>query len=137
MVLGAACQDIENCDTNDEWEFMIVRFLDKDTNTAKPVQFTVFANDLTVFVPDTSYTSLGLALNPSTESVLFRFDSTGTAISFEMEIAYETQLSVFDEDCDPSLSFFNLDTVRYTFDSLAIPTQITNRLVDTNVQVFF
>ena len=137
VAFGSACQDIENCDTNDEWGFMFVQFLDKETNDVKPVRFTVFADDLTAFVPDTSYTSLGLHLNPNAESVVFRFDSVGTAITFEMEISYETQFSIFDDDCDPSLTFVNLDTVRYSFDSLSIPTQITNRLIDTNVQVFF
>ena len=138
LIVLAACQDIENCDTNDEQRFMILAFLDKETNAAKTVNFaitsgsTVLLND-----PEASYSSIGLPLDPNSESVTFLFDSVGTAVSYQLKIGYETQISIFDEDCDPSITFLNLDTIRYTFDSLSIPGTVTNRQIDTNVQVFF
>ena len=136
MLLGA-CQDIENCDTNDEQGFMVVAFLDKESGAPVKAGFTITAAGSPYsFTPFTDSTAVGLPLNPDAESVTFFFDSLGASVRYQLEISYETQVSIFDEGCDPSIIFTNLDTLSYTFDSLSIPGTITNRLIDTNVQVF-
>lgn len=138
MVAFAACNDIENCDANDELDFMIVRFFDKETRAAKQMGYTITAdNSPFSFVPFTDSTGVGLPLNPDTESTTFFFDSAGTDVHEELVISYETQVSIFDPDCDPSFTFTALDTVRYTFDSLSIPGRITNRQLSTNVAIYF
>ena len=138
LIAFSSCQDIEDCGTNDEQRFMAVAFLDKETNGSKAVNFTISSGSSLLFnVPDTSYTVIGLPLDPSSESLQFQFDSLGTSVSYQLEVSYETQVSIFDEGCEPSFTFFNLDTINYSFDSLSIPGTVTNRQISTNVQVFF
>ncbi len=134
--LFLSCNDIENCDTNDEQDFMVLRFFDLATQSTKKVGFTITASDSPYqFVPFDDSTGIGLPLNPNTDQTSFLFTSD-TSI-FELVISYDLQLSLFDDACDPSFVFSNLDTVSYTFDSLSIPGTITNRQLDTNVEVFF
>ena len=117
---------------------MILQYLDQTTNQPVKVNFTVTASGSPYqFIPFDDSTSIPLPLDPNAASVTFNFDSVGSTTSYELEISYETQLSIFDESCDPSFIFLNLDTVRYSFDSLSIPGRITNREIPTNVQVFF
>lgn len=138
VIAIGSCQDIENCDTNDEWNFMIVDFLDRETQTPVKIGFTITASGSPFqFVPFEDSTGIGLPLDPNSETVTFSFDSLGTSVSYSLEVSYDTQVSIFDEDCEPSFTFMNLDTVSYSFDSLSIPGRITNRQVDSNVQVFF
>lgn len=132
----SACSDIENCDTNDEQDFMILRFFDLETQTTKEVGFTITGSDTPFqFEPTTDFSAIGLPLNPSASSTGFVF--TSDTSNFELVISYDLELSIFDDACDPSFVFSNLDTVSYTFDSLSIPGTITNRQLETNVEVFF
>lgn len=133
-----ACQDIENCDANDEQRFMVVRFLEKESGQPKEANFSITDSGSPIeFLILEDLTGVALPLNPNSETATFFFDSLETNVHFELEMGYKTQVSVFDEACDPSFTFINLDTVRYTFDSLSIPGRITNRQIETNVQVFF
>lgn len=150
LVIGifSACQDIENCDTNDEWRFIVVSFFSIEDNTPKAVDFSFtaenspyiysFLADTTITDGDTTIVSdstfILLPLNPETTTTTFFFDSD--TASYMIEFSYDLQVSIFDEGCPPSISFMNLDTVRYSFDSLSIPGRITNRLIETNVEVF-
>ena len=134
IVLGG-CQDIENCDTNDEQAFMVVEFLDKESATPKKVGFLIGTGSTAYSgIYSSDSTLAGLPLNPNTSETSYFF-LTDTS-NFELTISYETQVSIFDEGCDPSVLFMNLDTISYSFDSLSIPGTFTNRLIGTNVQVF-
>lgn len=138
IFLFGACQDIANCDTNDEQSFMILEFLDKETEEPIKTGFTITATGSPyAFIPFRDDSSaVRLPLNPNEGSVTFYFDSLDTSIRYELEMSYGTQVSIFDEDCPPSITFMNLDTLRHTFSAVKIPGTITNRLIETNVQVF-
>ncbi len=115
---------------------MILRFFDLETQTTKEVGFTITGSDTPFqFEPTTDFSAIGLPLNPSASSTGFVF--TSDTSNFELVISYDLELSIFDDACDPSFVFSNLDTVSYTFDSLSIPGTITNRQLETNVEVFF
>lgn len=137
-MIAASCQDIESCDANDEVSYMVVDFLDHETGSPKKQGFTITsASSPYEFVPFSDSLGVALPLDPNKNSLVFFFDSLGTTVHYELEVSYEVQVSIFDEKCDPSFVFSNLDTLRYSFDSVAIPGRITNRQIETNVQVYF
>ncbi len=143
-----SCQDIENCETDDTLDFIVVRFSDIETQESKTVGFRFsvdgspyqwrFPTDTTIVAGDTTIvidsTFVLLPLNPETESTTFRFDSDTS--NHVMELSYDVEYSIFDPSCEPSLTFKNIDTVRHTFDSLSIPGRVTNRQLSTNVEIF-
>ena len=134
-----SCQDIENCGTDDNRDFMILRFYDRETTASKKVAFQVSSGNIVYgegFYSDDS-TAIGLPLNPNSLETTFRFDSVGTSVSYELTIGYVTSLEIFDPKCDPSFYYSNLDTLSHTFDSLSIPGTITNRQISTNVEIYF
>lgn len=140
ILIGLAvlsCQDIENCGTDENLDFMILRFFDYETQSSKKIGFTITAdNSPYAFTPFTDSTGVGLPLNPKDPTTTFFFDSDTS--HFELEISYEkAEVSIFDPKCDPSYTYLGLDTVRYTFDSLSIPGTVTNRQLNTNVEVYF
>ena len=133
-----SCQDIENCDTDDNWGIMIVRFFDFETKDAKKIGFAIGTGNIrygeSFFSEDSTF--IGLPLNPDQKTTTFYFESDTSR--FELEMSYEDlEVSIFDPKCDPSYTFLGLDTVRYTFDSLSIPGTVTNRQLSTNVEVYF
>lgn len=132
-----SCQDIENCDTNDDLDFMVVRFYDRESESPKKVGFTITAeNSPYSFTPFTDSTGVGLPLNPGDTTTIFFFDSDTS--HFELEISYdELQVTIFDPKCDPSYTFIGLDTVRQTFDSTVVVGTVTNRQISTNVEIYF
>ncbi|MEO9482828.1 MAG: hypothetical protein ABJG47_05255 [Ekhidna sp.] len=132
-----SCQEIENCGTDNNQDFMIVRFYDLESEASKKIGFTITAeNSPYSFTPFTDSTGVGLPLNPDDPTTTFFFDSDTS--HFEVEISYtEKQVSIFDPACDPSYIFVGLDTVRQTFDSTVVVGTVTNRLIDTNVEIYF
>jgi hypothetical protein len=150
LPLTFACHDIDNCEVDPNLEVMIVRFFDLETKEAKKVGFVFTAENSPyqfVFAADTTVSSLGvttivsdstyiaLPLNPETELLTFYFNSDTS--SHELVISYNKEFSIFDPDCEPSLTFTNLDTVRQTFDSTVVVNRLTNRQFDTNIKIYF
>lgn len=138
----AGCNDIENCGTNDDQNIMRVRFFDFETKQAKSVGFQVSSNDpLIAFqvVDDdgipTETTVWELPLNPENSEITYTF--TSDTSSHQLTMSYDLEVSIFDPDCDPSIRFVNLDTVRQTFDSTVVVGAVTNRQLSTNVEIYF
>ncbi|WP_462253949.1 hypothetical protein [Ekhidna sp.] len=144
-----SCQEIENCGTDDNTDFVIVRFFDLETQQPKTVGFTFtiegspynfrFLADTTISGTDTTIVSdstfILFPLNPLNERTRLQFDSDTS--SHFVELSYETSYSIFDEACDPSLTFVGIDTVSQSFDSTVVVGNVTNRLLDTNVEIYF
>jgi len=153
LVAFSACNDIEDCDTDENLDFFILRFYDIESQSAQKVAFEVTsevsnADETTIFLyGDCCYfsdsTGIALPLNPDAGLATFQFDSVGADVSYSLTVSYETNVSIFDEDCPPSFFFTALDSVNYTFDSLAIPVDFTTRqlitttTVNPNVEVYF
>ncbi len=136
-IIVLSCQDIENCGTDNNQDFMVVRFFDLETKNSKKVGFVITAeNSAEIFPPSSDSTFVGLPLNPNDPATVFFFDSETS--HFELEMSYEKkEVSIFDPKCDPSYVYTGLDTVRYTFDSLSILGKVTSKQLSTNVEVYF
>ncbi len=131
-----SCQDIENCGTDDNFDFMIVRFFDLESQSAKKVGFiigsgnTAFSN---IYSEDS--TAIVLPLDPVDTTTSFFFISDTS--NHELIVRHDVEFSIFDPQCDPSITFLNLDTLQQTFDSTVVVGTVTNRQLDTNVEVYF
>ncbi len=140
LILGIlfGCQDIDNCTSDSNTDFMIVRFFDFETKAAKKVRFLVSTTEGSSLFgfPDDSL-AIGLPLDPMDTSLVFVFDSDTSDFDYELEVRYDPTFQIFDPDCPPSLFFNGLDTLRSTFDSTSIQSIITNRQVLTNFEVYF
>ena len=131
-----SCQDIENCRTDDNLDYMILEFHDLESQSTKKVGFVITALESPYrYALSDDSTFVALPLDPEDTVTTFLFDSDTS--HFEVEMRYDPEFSIFDPACDPSITFLNLDTVRYTFDSLSIPGTVTNRQISTNVEVYF
>lgn len=137
VCLIGACNDIENCNANDDLSYMIVRFFDKETAANKKVGFLIgsgtFAYGEGFWAEDS--TAIALPLNPNTEQTTFFFISDTS--NHELVMSYDVEASIFDPDCSPSFTFLNLDTLSQTFDSTVVVGTVTNRQLSTNVEIYF
>lgn len=135
-LLVFSCEDIENCNADDNLEVMIVRFFDLENESAKKVGFSIGSGS-TVFsgIFSEDSTSIVLPLDPAASTTSFFFVSDTS--NHELVMQHEAQFSIFDDKCDPSITFFNLDTVRQTFDSTVVVGTVTNRQLSTNVEIYF
>lgn len=132
-----ACGDIDNCKANDASNFMVVRFFDMETKGSKKIEFRITTEDSPYqFVPFSDSTGVALPLNPDHAVTAFFMDSDIS--HHELVMRYENvEVSIFDPECDPSFTFMGLDTVRQTFDSTVVVGAVTNRQLNTNVEVYF
>ena len=134
-----ACSDINNCDSDSNQTFMIVRFFDFESKSSQKISFQITDIETgTAFVPSTDSLAVGLPLDPLDTAVLFQFDLDTTAgIDYVLHVRYDPVFSIFDPNCDPSLFFAGLDTLTSSFDSTAIHGVVTNRQLTTNFEVYF
>lgn len=144
-----SCGDIENCGTDQNLDYMIVRFFDLETKESKKVGFEIISSDpLVQFIipPDTTIENgdttivreievLALPLNANSSEITYFFNSDSS--NHQIQLSYNKEFSILDPDCEPSLTFTNLDTVRQTFDSTVVVSSITNIFTETNIEIYF
>ena len=115
---------------------MIIRFFDAESKSAKKVGFRVTETETNAaFGLSEDSLAIGLSLNPQDTSLSFLFDSDTN--DYVLNVRYDTEFTIFDPECDPSLTFLNLDTLSSSFDSTAIRGTVTNRQLTTNFEVYF
>lgn len=159
-----ACRDIDNCEADDNRDFMIIRFYESDTTSliSKNVNFSflaegaqtlismdsvdkVFDVDTTIYdifleagdtlrIPEGN--AVGLPLNAAADAIIYYCVLPNLQISDTLQLSYFKEYSVFDPECSPSLTYVNIDTISQTFDSLAIVGRVTNRQLTTNIEIY-
>ena len=137
-----ACADIDACEADSNQSFLAIDFHDRETLEQRTVGFEVtdkFRTDSTgspVLYPlESDSASIHLPFNAqdTTSTFVFRSDTS----EFELSIRYEALFSIFDPQCDPSILFQGIDTLNNDFDSLAILGRTANRVIPTNIEVYF
>lgn len=130
------CSDIDNCTSDSNLSFMIVRFYDFETKATKKVGFQVSTEGSTgLFGLSSDSLAIGLPLDPMDTSLVFHFDSDTN--DYSLNVRYDPNFLIFDPDCSPSLFFSGIDTLQSSFDSTAIRGTVTNRQLTTNFEVYF
>ncbi len=149
-VLWLGCSDINNCSSDLNRSFVVIRFFDFETKESKKVGFEftvedspyqfVLAADTTVdsdgdttIVSDSTF--IALPLNPLDTAATFLFETDTN--DYVLQLRYDKSYTIFDPDCDPSLLFSGLDTLQSTFDSTALQGTTTNIQMQATVEVYF
>lgn len=144
--LGISCQEIKDCTLETSTDFAIARFyhVDSAEQQSKTVAFrSITEQDVTDFyltsmsdtLDDDTLNAIGLFINPQVEQVTYLF-ATDT-INYELTLEYTPHLRIYYEECDPVYSF-QLDTAYSTqFDSVVITNKFLDKIVPTNVEIYF
>lgn len=128
-----SCTSIEDCQNDPNRSFVILRFQHDDI-----VAFdSITVNNLNRLEGDTdTLTGLGVFIDPNLTQSLFTFYTDST--DYQLEISYQTQVQIFEIDCDPSMYVYDLDTIRQSFDSLSIQqTILTNYNLNGDLTIYF
>lgn len=145
MISG--CQDIDSCGADPNVNYMVIRFFDLETKEAKNIGFEIISDnprvqfliapDTTIVEEDTTIVNetevLALPFNVEENTITYFFNSDTS--NHELVIKYDKEFSIFDPDCEPSLTFTNLDTIRQTFDSTVIVSRVTQLLADPDTEL--
>ena len=78
-------------------------------------------------------TTIYLPVNGESTTSTFNFYTD--SMDFFVELSYESQWTIFGEDCDPSLFISGLYTVAYNFDSLALINDILDADISENLEI--
>lgn len=136
FLLGISCRDIEDCNADENLNYVVLRFYDKETKGTRKIGFvTTEVSSPYTFVPTTDSTAIVLPLNPEDTVVQYLFDSD--TLDFVLRFRYDREISIFDPECAPSISYSEIDTLNQTFDSLAITGTVANRQIDTHFEAYF
>ncbi len=141
----ASCQEIKDCALQSSTEFAIIRFYEADSSdqTEKTVAFSLIDEPTSNLVistmadtdEDDTITAVRLWLDAQASEVNYSFETD--SITYELKILYEPHLRIYYDECDPVYSF-KLDSVYSpNFDSVVISNRVLDRVVTTNVEVYF
>ncbi len=130
-----ACTQIADCSLDPNISEFYIEF---DHTELRLVTFESVTNDLSsevYFDADTSFSKVQLPLTDTSPSLTYTFVTDSG--DYTLTLAYDTQLSIYGEDCPASNYFFNLEVIDHNFDSVAVTNNIlTNRITD-NIEVYF
>ncbi|MFT7020696.1 MAG: hypothetical protein ACJASO_002895 [Cyclobacteriaceae bacterium] len=128
----SACTTVEDCITVASRAYINISFISEEA-----VKFdSITLNQSGRFEGDTSTLTF---FSPflSQELDVYRLDFYTDSVDYSVAFIYDTQIQIFDIDCDPVLAISNLDTISTTFDSLAIiHTELLFQNTQGDVQIY-
>lgn len=80
--------------------------------------------------------AIALPLNAAADTVTYFCLLPDGQYTDTFRLKYGREFSIYDKDCDPSLTYINLDTVSQTFDSMVVSGNVTNIQISTNIEVY-
>ena len=143
-LVAISCNEIKDCQLADDTNFIIFALFDKDTTsltesadfssvTMKDLNLRLIGFDQTQRV-DTTLSRFALPINTLDSMATYYFESN---LGFDtMEIRYSSQYFIFFEECEPAKTFFNLEVVSHTFDSVSVVNSDLNNEIVRNVEIF-
>lgn len=143
--LMLSCQEIKDCTLEPSTDYAVVRFYRGDTSvkTEKTVAFTrVYESEVSNYyisnmadtLEDDTVNVIGLYLNPVDTLVTYLFETD--TITYELTMTYTPHLRIYYDECDPVYSY-KLDTAYSpNFDSVAIFSEILDKNIPSNVEIY-
>ncbi len=139
-----SCNDINYCQLVDDTNFIVFALFDRDTTsltesadfssvTMKGLDLRLIGFDLSQR-SDTTLSVFALPINTLDSTATYYFESDLGLDT--MVINYDSQYYIFFEDCDPAQSFFNLEVISHTFDSVSVVNSDLNDQIVRNVEVY-
>lgn len=116
LMILSACASIEDCQNDPNKDFLLIGFTPP---TGSTIRFDSIYIDGFFAVGDTDrIVALAPYLDPENETMNLVFFTD--SIDYTLNLQYETQVQIYEVDCPVSYSFYNLDTISTTFDSVVI-----------------
>ncbi len=143
--LAISCQEIKDCELDSSTDYAWVNFYQADSTdkTEKEVAFSLVTETTSNFyllstadtVDNDTVSVMGLFMNSETEEVNYIFQTDSQ--DYDLKIQYIPHLRIYYDECDPVYSF-KLDSVySNTFDSVVIVNRVLDRVVPSNVEIYF
>ncbi len=132
----AACSEFVDCSRETKTTAKI-SFFKKADGTSLEIAFdtiTAIGTDSIFFTAKDTLNIYDIPLDPNSISTTFIFIKA--SVTDTLNLGYENQFVIIDEDCPPEIAFNNLEILSTSFDSLII---VENRLlieVENNIKVF-
>ena len=132
----AACNEVVDCSRETKTTARISFFKKTDGSTLAIAFDTIMAigSESFFFTAIDSSSVYDLPLDPNVNSTTFIFIKA--SVTDTLNLGYENQFVIIDEDCVPEIAFNNLEILNTSFDSLRI---VENRLlveVENNIKIF-
>ena len=136
VVSIAACNEVVDCSRETKTTARISFFKKTDGTTLAIAFDTIMAigSDNIFFTALDSASVYDLPLDPNVNSTTFIFIKA--SVMDTLNLGYENQFVIIDEDCVPEIAFNNLEILNTSFDSLKI---VESRLlieVENNIKIF-
>lgn len=135
MLLFFGCTEIPDCQDT-RYPIAQVRFYSAQDSSLLTVVFDsvfVVGNEVPLYEADT-LSQLALRLDPLADQASYTFYADSTVHT--LELSYRSKLILENTDCGPIQSFFDLEPLSSSFDSVALISTIADLKVDTNVEVY-
>jgi len=135
--LALACNEIRECDLDQDVEFVIIGFYNSADSTEKEVAFKSLASSLSdgVSAIDTG-TYYQFYLDPMNEEITYYFETDTD--TYDMTFNYEiNEVNLYSLDCGASFKYDSLEASSTNFDSVAVVGPILNKNIPLNVEIYF
>ena len=132
----AACSEFVDCSRETKTTAKI-SFFKKADGTSLEIAFdtiTAIGTDSIFFTAKDTLNIYDIPLDPNSISTTFIFIKA--SVTDTLNLGYENQFVIIDEDCPPEIAFNNLEILNTSFDSLKI---VESRLlieVENNIEIF-
>ena len=137
----AACEDEPGCVSEDSSSVEIAFFAIDDTSRRNSIELAVQgvvpvgANPYTLDTTFQATSEYSLFLNPSEDVATFYIVQADNTVD-TLVLSYQREQTLISPECGPSQRYFNLDTLRSTFDSVRIIERELSALTRTNIEIY-
>ena len=132
----AGCSEIVDCKRETKTTARI-SFFKKIDGTSLEIAFdtiTAIGTDSIFFTVKDSLSVYDIPLDPNSISTTFIFIKA--SVTDTLNLGYENQFVIIDQDCAPEIAFDNLEIINTSFDSLKIVERRLLIEVENNIKIF-
>ncbi len=132
----AGCSEIVDCKRETKTTARI-SFFKKTDGTSLEIAFdtiTAIGTDSIFFTVKDSLSVYDIPLDPNSISTTFIFIKA--SVTDTLNLGYENQFVIIDQDCAPEIAFDNLEIINTSFDSLKIVERRLLIEVENNIKIF-
>ncbi len=132
----AGCSEIVDCKRETKTTARI-SFFKKTDGTSLEISFdtiTAIGTDSIFFTAKDTLSIYDIPLDPNSINTTFIF--IRASVTDTLNLGYENQFVIIDEDCAPEIAFNNLEILNTSFDSLKIVESRLLIAVENNIKIF-
>ena len=136
FLLVLACNDIKDCDLDENRNFAVVSFYDKSDGTLRDtLYFNRVISPGYIYEIDSVFGSVALPLDPNGEIMEFELETD--TLNYDLTVQYSTIVTIPSVECGPSVKIEDLQWSSSAFDSVALVNPILNYDELINAEIYF